>query len=458
MNMCRYRRMAAYIIVVAISWVFINAGVAWADEADESAPTALDVGIRIGVTRVTLSEFVDLDPGANIASAMGISVRVRPAALLRLGVPPWLSAQADLVYGARGARILSRATGNEEGGYDLTYLAMPLLVRADRSLATRLTGHLLVGPSIGIPLESTVEDINGTVDFMEFTNSVDIGLIAGAGVSVDVLPNISVSLDVRYEHGLLDIYDTGNDVITQHRIVSLNLGVAWSTGRDSDRDGMVNDRDHCWSAAEDRDGYKDMDGCPDPDNDADGVLDAADNCPDEAEDADGFEDANGCPDPDNDADGVPDTDDKCPLKPFDTADGCPPTYQWIAEVGAERIVLKAPIDGFVQGQAILTDQHRAILADIVTMLGDYPAIRLRILGHADGEGSTRTNERVSQARADAIRDHLISAGVAADRLVSKGMGESKPIRQEDTEAGKQKNRRAEFEVIPETATPGDEGE
>ena len=98
--------------------------------------------------------------------------------------------------------------------------------------------------------------------------------------------------------------------------------------RDSDGDGIPNGRDKCPLVPEDRDGFEDEDGCPDPDNDHDGVPDAEDRCPSVAEDIDGFEDEDGCPDPDNDHDGIPDLEDKCPNeaedgKPPFPHDGCP---------------------------------------------------------------------------------------------------------------------------------------
>src|SRR6185503_8428863 len=62
----------------------------------------------------------------------------------------------------------------------------------------------------------------------------------------------------------------------------------WFGERDSDQDGIPNRLDQCRYEAEDKDGFQDEDGCPDPDNDADGILDAQDKCPNEAEDKDNF--------------------------------------------------------------------------------------------------------------------------------------------------------------------------
>jgi outer membrane protein OmpA-like peptidoglycan-associated protein len=103
---------------------------------------------------------------------------------------------------------------------------------------------------------------------------------------------------------------------------------AQATVRDSDGDGIPDDRDRCPVEPEDKDGFEDDDGCPDPDNDKDGIPDKIDQCPNAAEDIDGFEDHDGCPDPDNDRDGVLDANDKCPAEQEDRDgykddDGCP---------------------------------------------------------------------------------------------------------------------------------------
>jgi hypothetical protein len=97
---------------------------------------------------------------------------------------------------------------------------------------------------------------------------------------------------------------------------------------DTDGDGLDDRVDKCPNQAEDKDGFEDQDGCPDPDNDGDGIPDLKDKCPNAPEDVDGVQDEDGCPDPDNDGDGIPDVKDKCPnqaedLDGFDDDDGCP---------------------------------------------------------------------------------------------------------------------------------------
>lgn len=98
--------------------------------------------------------------------------------------------------------------------------------------------------------------------------------------------------------------------------------------QDRDRDGLADNVDGCPTEPEDPDGFRDEDGCPDPDNDADGIADGDDQCPDVAEDRDGFLDRDGCPEADNDEDGIADGDDRCPNSPEDydqilDQDGCP---------------------------------------------------------------------------------------------------------------------------------------
>ena len=101
---------------------------------------------------------------------------------------------------------------------------------------------------------------------------------------------------------------------------------------DRDGDGYKDDQDQCPDEPEDFDGFKDEDGCPDPDNDNDGILDVNDRCPNVPEDFDGDHDQDGCPeidrDGDRDGDGIPDKKDKCPDDPedkdgFEDLDGCP---------------------------------------------------------------------------------------------------------------------------------------
>ena len=147
------------------------------------------------------------------------------------------------------------------------------------------------------------------------------------------LPGLSLDASPLEAEGALRINATGSVAILVGGGAGLVKGIGspeWrgflSIGyapdmRDTDGDGIPNGRDKCPLEPEDKDGFEDEDGCPDPDNDGDHRPDAVDKCPNEAEDLDGFEDEDGCPDPDNDKDGIPDLLDKCPN---DREDGLPP--------------------------------------------------------------------------------------------------------------------------------------
>jgi hypothetical protein len=166
-----------------------------------------------------------------------------------------------------------------------------------------------------VPLFTAKAELVGAVALAD--NGHDVPLEARGGVTVgrDWLGTLGAGAGI--------IGDVGSPTF---RIFG---GLQWTpVHRDADRDGVIDDKDPCPAKAEDKDGFQDDDGCPDPDNDADGILDAKDQCPGAAEDKDGFQDDDGCPDPDNDGDGVPDGYDSCEGQKEDIDgdhddDGCP---------------------------------------------------------------------------------------------------------------------------------------
>jgi outer membrane protein OmpA-like peptidoglycan-associated protein len=280
----------------------------------------------------------------------------------------------------------------------------------------------------------------------------------------------------------------------RHDDLRVFIGVAWapaSSGKgsvlsstiDSDRDGVPDALDQCPDQAEDRDGFQDDDGCPDPDNDGDGIPDKLDRCPNEPEDRDSFQDDDGCPDVDNDGDGIPDAQDHCPNEPedkdgFQDDDGCPDldndgdgiadaldrcpnepeTFNGIddedgcpdtggAAAPAERLAIAEHI-GFEHGHAEVPPLAKPLLNRIADRINAHREIvRIRIEGHADDVGSSRTNRQISQARAEAVRDYLIGRGVDANRLQAVGFGGERPIEGRKTDAARAKNRRVEFIVV-----------
>ena len=215
---------------------------------------------------------------------------------------------------------------------------------------------------------------------------------------------------------------------------------------DNDNDGLNDPVDQCPNDAEDIDGFEDDDGCPEADNDNDGLNDDVDQCPDNAEDKDGFEDDDGCPDCDNDGDGVPECPkkiDQCPDKAANTPDGCP-KYK-LVKVTSKKIEIKQTVY-FDTAKTTIKPQSFALLNEVGQALIDNPTISIRIEGHTDSRGSERYNLRLSSGRAAAVKTYLLGRGIAASRMDSQGYGESVPIADNRTRAGRTENRRVEFVI------------
>ncbi len=208
---------------------------------------------------------------------------------------------------------------------------------------------------------------------------------------------------------------------------------------DADNDGIKDDKDKCPKNPEDMDGFEDDDGCPEKDNDNDGIPDDKDECPNKAEDEDGFEDKDGCPDVDNDGDGVLDVNDKCPtVKGTEENNGCPKTE----EIKRGRLVLTGV--NFQSGKAILTQNSYKILDRVYESLAEWSNVELEIQGHTDSQGSSEYNRNLSQKRAESVKFYLVEKGIDSSRLNAVGYGEEYPIADNSTAAGREKNRRVEL--------------
>ena len=211
--------------------------------------------------------------------------------------------------------------------------------------------------------------------------------------------------------------------------------------KDSDGDGIPDDIDRCPLDVEDKDGFQDEDGCPDPDNDGDGIVDRLDACPNEP----GPLENRGCPVLDRDGDGIPDQLDRCPDQAGPAPDGCPKKYT-LVEVKKEKIEIKQQIH-FAYAKAIVLRDSFALLNQVAQVLKDFPKMKVAIEGHTDSTGPEAGNMRLSQRRAAAVRDYLVSRGISADRLEAAGLGPTQPIASNKTEKGRAKNRRTEFRIV-----------
>ncbi len=181
-----------------------------------------------------------------------------------------------------------------------------------------------------------------------------------------------------------------------------------------------------------------MKGCPD--QDADGLADIDDKCPTIA----GLPQFAGCPD--SDGDGVADPQDKCPNTPGPASNnGCPelkPEEKEVLEFATKAVQ-------FETGSAKLLQSAFKTLDEIAAILIKYPDYKCRIGGHTDSIGEAEPNQKLSERRVKTCYDYLVSKGVKAERMSYEGFGETKPIGDNRFKAGREQNRRVEFDVYIE---------
>ena len=214
---------------------------------------------------------------------------------------------------------------------------------------------------------------------------------------------------------------------------------------DRDDDGIIDDRDACADTPGVQNDEPKKNGCP-PDRDDDGIIDEDDACPDTPGVENDEPKKNGCP-PDTDDDGILDEKDACPEaagKPNDDPEkhGCP-----IAAIVVDQIRITQQVHFGTRSARILPESDELLKA-IATLLRDHPEIELvSIEGHTDSRDNAYYNKQLSTWRASAVRRWLIQQGkIEASRLVSTGLGEDRPIADNDTEEGRAKNRRVELHI------------
>ena len=142
---------------------------------------------------------------------------------------------------------------------------------------------------------------------------------------------------------------------------------------------------------------------------------------------------------DSDHDGVPDDRDRCP----DTAPGV-----MVDATGCEQkgsVTLEGVTFEF--DSATLTAASKPVLDVTADGLKKHPRVRIELQGHTDSKGADAYNLKLSQRRADSVRDYLMQQGVPANQLTAKGYGKSQPVADNKTEEGRAKNRRVVMNVL-----------
>jgi len=314
----------------------------------------------------------------------------------------------------------------------------------------------------------------------------------GAGLTFWFNEFVGFSLETTYKTSFgdrttVDIYEPVAPSHFQH-----TAGIVFQFGgKDTDGDGIYDKDDACPDVA----GLKQFNGCPD--TDGDGIIDGSDACPTEFglaalngcpdKDGDGIADKDdACPDtaglasfkgcPDTDKDGLTDKDDKCPTVagpksnggcPIldadkdgvpDKEDDCPTVAGPVSNKGCpevtEEIIEKLKIQArsvfFNSGKSTFKvgdNETISSLDAIKEILKNYPNAKFSIEGHTDSDGSNVINQKLSEDRANAVRNAIIERGVNADNLTAVGFGETKPIATNKTKEGKAQNRRTEIKHV-----------
>lgn len=271
----------------------------------------------------------------------------------------------------------------------------------------------------------------------------------GAGVQADISKRTFLLANAQYRLPLS---------ITQDHHFFYSLGIAGVIGKskqpkkapgrieallrdtpkDTDGDGIVDSLDKCVTIP----GVAAYSGCPVPDTDGDGITDDRDSCVTTP----GVLKYNGCPVPDRDGDNVNDEVDECPDMPGVAAyKGCPV----IEETVGEKMRAAAKKIFFVTGSYELKFSSYEVLDSVVQLLQQNDRIKIDIEGHTDNTGLEIANQLLSEKRAGAVKDYLISKGIQSLRLRSFGYGQRKPIADNTNDAGRAINRRVEIKIRKE---------
>ena len=383
-----------------------------------------------------------------------------------------VSFQPELMYSQMGGNATFPGSLSQYNStishYNLTsgYLSIPLLLKLHLGKVLAI----YAGPQFGLLLNGKADVTrNNIITNMDLKDSLGTTDVAFAG-GIQLFPRGKVHLDFRYIYGVNNFWTskTGN-YFNQAFQATLGLrlfGKKYTVKPpDSDGDGILDKDDKCPSVP----GLKEYQGCPIPDTDGDGITDDKDKCPT----VKGLAKYNGCPIPDTDKDGVNDEEDKCPTVPGlvryqgcpipdtdkdginDEEDKCPNLAgtkenkgcPLINEEIKKRVEIAAKNDFlFATGSYKLLNKSYKGLDDVAKILKDNPEMNLAIDGHTDNVGKDEYNQTLSDNRVAAVKKYFISKDIAENRITSAGHGETMPIADNKTAAGRQKNRRVEMKL------------
>ncbi len=384
-------------------------------------------GPRIFSDQSQLGYIDDLPAHPSLKNSVGFGLRV--------GKPfgfPWLVPELEVIVVPTDTNRACLGMSCAEPA-SVVWVEPRFQLRIELAPKRRVEPYVLIGGGSPIALSSARMTFNSGV--------IGEGYV-GAGVRLDTMKGFRIRIDARFA-GLPAAEDK---VMTFEGDVT--LGIELSIGGPKRRkvvEAVV------------------VEGPP-PDKDEDGIADKDDQCPDRPEDTDGFEDSDGCPDIDNDGDRVLDIADKCQgeaetLNGYADDDGCADS------VPEDVVALKGSIEGllYAEGETVVRDSAMKYLAKIVKVMTDHPSIKVVLVGHTDdreakafvtppAEGQPPPDvdaiaTDLARARAEAVRQALVSQGIPAGRFVIDGVGAEEPVADNASPKGRLANRRVEIKLF-----------
>lgn len=333
-------------------------------------------------------------------------------------------------------RYLTNSTANvllKDG--NITYISVPLLLKFGLSDKFAITA----GPQVDFM--SKVKNNTGSTAQENDFNQTSFSGFAG----LEILPHGRVTLFGRYIHGFSNMNEKNEAQPLEYKNQNIQAGLKLKlfgkkVPADSDGDGVSDPNDKCPNVI----GLARYDGCPIPDTDGDGINDELDKCPGQA----GTAKYDGCPVPDRDGDGINDELDKCPdVAGIAANDGCPETKGEVSDKLTRVVNTNAQNIVFTGTTVTLMTKSNASLNNIVKILNENPDLKAKIEGHTDNAGDDAKNMTLSTNRAEAVKTYLVNKGISADRITTEGFGETMPIADNTTAAGRTKNRRVEIKLM-----------
>ncbi len=299
-------------------------------------------------------------------------------------------------------------------------------------------GESRVNPFLSLGIGHVTSSLSSGADESTYAATYGVGLLIDLNPDRNDGRGITLRADVGARHALSSGSDGGAEPVDY--IAGIGLQISWGAEvrkpLDSDGDGVIDDLDRCPGTPAGT--AVDSNGCA-LDDDGDGVTNDLDKCP--GTPAGTKVDAVGCEivvSVDGDGDGILDGQDQCPTTP---------KGERVNNVGCpfDRELLLQGVK-FATNSADLLPESIPVLENAIATLKRYPEVNIEVAGHTDSRGSDAYNQQLSARRAESVMKYLQAGGVT-NAISSRGYGEQEPIADNNTEEGRQQNRRVVLRAL-----------